>query len=74
MGVSGRRNRQSLIFVTMTGFTTPSTIAQYDLGARKEERQLKTWKATILKGLDPEEFVAEQVCGMNFCWLCYSCV
>ena len=70
MGVSGRRNQQSAIFVTMTGFTTPSTIAKYDLGVRKEERQLKTWKTTILKGLDPDEFTAEQVCGMiprTFC-------
>jgi prolyl oligopeptidase len=60
--LSGRRNYPTL-FVTMTGFTTPSTIAQYDFSV-EEEKRWKVIKSTAVHGLQPEDFEAQQVCPL----------
>jgi hypothetical protein len=44
----------------MSGFTTPGTIVKYDLALPEKERKLETWRTTVLKGLNPSEFSAEQ--------------
>jgi prolyl oligopeptidase len=61
MSVTGRQSKQSEVFVTMAGFTTPGTVAKYDFAAPEPERTLVDWRSTVLKGLNPLEFSAEQV-------------
>jgi len=61
--ISGYRD-QSWFFATMTGFTTPGTIARYDF---KSEPNWSLYRSTKVKGLKPEDFVAEQVCLSRHC-------
>lgn len=45
----------------MTGFTNPGIVAKYDF---KEEAAGKGWsvyRATAVKGITPDDFVAEQI-------------
>lgn len=51
---------QSWFFVSGTGFTTPSTIFRYDYKAPEGQRW-STYRDTKLNGLNPNDFVAEQV-------------
>jgi prolyl oligopeptidase len=61
MSVTGRQTKQPEVFITLAGFTTPGTVAKYDLALPKEERKVVDWRTTVLKGLNPMEFSAEQV-------------
>jgi hypothetical protein len=61
ISVSGKQNRQTQAFATLAGFTTPGTVVTYDLGVPEKERKVEEWRATVLRGLDPAEFSAEQV-------------
>jgi prolyl oligopeptidase len=58
--ITGRRTESDL-FVTMTGFTTPGIIARYDFGQRDEEKRWSIYQTTSVSGLDPTDFIAEQV-------------
>ena len=48
-------------FATMSGFTTPATIGHYDLNAQDEDQRWNVYRKTVLKGLNTEDFSAEQV-------------
>lgn len=54
------REKQSHLFVTLTGFNTPSTVARYDFTAPEEQRW-STYRSTKVTGLVPEDFDARQV-------------
>jgi len=58
--ITGHRTESDL-FVTMTGFTTPGTIARYDFNQRDEEKRWSIYQTTSVRGLDPADFIAEQV-------------
>jgi prolyl oligopeptidase len=58
------------LFVSMTGFTTPGTIAQYDFSENEEEKRWNVIKTTAVRGLNPNDFEAQQVGTRNFgTWL-----
>ncbi|KAF8883417.1 prolyl oligopeptidase [Infundibulicybe gibba] len=54
------RQKQPWFFATMTGFNTPGTIARYDFRAPENQRW-SIYRSTHVKGLNPEEFEAQQV-------------
>ncbi|KIJ56911.1 hypothetical protein M422DRAFT_149708 [Sphaerobolus stellatus SS14] len=54
--ISGRRD-QSWFFATLSGFTSPGTIAHYDFKADN----WSVYRNTKVKGLNLDEFTAEQV-------------
>ncbi|EGN96818.1 hypothetical protein SERLA73DRAFT_124603 [Serpula lacrymans var. lacrymans S7.3] len=58
--IAGKRTKSNF-FVTMTGFTNPGIVAQYDFGESNESDRWSTYRTTLLKGIVPEEFSAEQV-------------
>lgn len=58
--VSAKR-KQSWLFVTMTGFTNPGIVARYDFSQEDEKKAWSVYRVTAVKGLKPEDFVAEQV-------------
>lgn len=60
MDVAARRD-QSWFFVTLSGFTTPGTIARYDFTEANEEKKWSIYRTTKLNGLNPDDFSAEQV-------------
>lgn len=45
----------------MTGFTTPGLVARYDFAEKDEEKRWATIRNTVLSGLVPDDFTAEQV-------------
>jgi hypothetical protein len=45
----------------MTGFTTPGIVAKYDFTEHEEEKRWDVYRSTKVKGLDPSDFIAEQV-------------
>jgi prolyl oligopeptidase len=49
------------VFVTMTGFTTPAIIGQYDFSVEEESKRWAIRRRTNVRGLQPEDFIAEQV-------------
>jgi prolyl oligopeptidase len=53
--------RQTEVFVTLTGFTTPRIVMVYNLALPEAKRALVHWRATVTKGLNPLEFSTEQV-------------
>jgi prolyl oligopeptidase len=59
-GISGRRD-QSEFFVTMTGFTTPGIVARYDFTEKDDSKKWSIYHTTLVNGLNPKDFVAEQV-------------
>lgn len=61
LSISGRRELQTQLIITQTGFTTPGTVASYDLSLPAEKRAMEVWQETKLKGLNLSEFEAEQV-------------
>jgi prolyl oligopeptidase len=58
--VNGRR-AQSHFFVFMTGFTNPGIVARYDFDEPSEDKRWSIYRSTLMKGLVPDEFSAEQV-------------
>ncbi|KZP21737.1 hypothetical protein FIBSPDRAFT_740187 [Athelia psychrophila] len=58
--ISGRRSRPDF-FITLTGFTTPGVVARYDFSERDEKKRWSVHQTTKVNGLDPEDFLAEQV-------------
>ncbi|EJD00885.1 prolyl oligopeptidase [Fomitiporia mediterranea MF3/22] len=58
--ISSRRD-QSWFFATLSGFTTPCTLARYDFKEPKEEVRWSVYRTTKLEGLNPDDFSAEQV-------------
>lgn len=58
--VSARRD-QSWFFVTLSGFTTPCTVARYDFTEKNESNRWSIYRTTKLQGLNPDDFTAEQV-------------
>lgn len=59
--VNGVRD-QSWFFASMVGFTTPGTIARFDFKEQDDQKQWSTHRITRVKGLNPDDFTAEQVC------------
>ncbi|KAG2014056.1 prolyl oligopeptidase [Coprinopsis cinerea AmutBmut pab1-1] len=54
------RYRDSWFFINAVGFTTPGTLGRYDFTAPEGQRW-SIYSQTKVKGLNPEEFSAEQV-------------
>ncbi|KAF8169488.1 prolyl oligopeptidase [Pholiota molesta] len=54
------REKQSFFFVSLTGFTSPGTLARYDFNAPKDKRW-SIYRHTKLNGLNTEDFEASQV-------------
>jgi len=58
--VTGRR-AQSNFFVLLTGFTNPGIVARYNFDELSEDKRWSIYRSTIMKGLVPSEFSAEQI-------------
>lgn len=54
------REIEPWLFVTLTGFNTPGTVGRYDL-QQPEEKRWSIYRTTKVKGLNPDEFEAQQV-------------
>lgn len=54
------KEEQSWFFITMTGFTTPGIVVKYDF-TYPEDKQWNVYRTTKVNGLDPNDFIAEQV-------------
>ena len=52
---------ESWFFVLMTGFTTPGIVVKYDLTSPEEDQRWKVYRITKVKGINPSDFIAEQV-------------
>ncbi|KAF8631993.1 hypothetical protein AX17_004938 [Amanita inopinata Kibby_2008] len=55
------RETQPWLFVTLTGFNTPGTVGRYDLQQQAEEQRWSIYRTTRIKGLNPNDFEAQQV-------------
>ncbi|EIW79415.1 hypothetical protein CONPUDRAFT_60260 [Coniophora puteana RWD-64-598 SS2] len=60
ISVNGRRDMRQF-FLTLTGFTNPGIVAKYDLDETSSEKRWSIFRTTVLKGLKPNEFIAEQI-------------
>ena len=49
----------------MTGFTTPGIVVKYDFTKLDEDQRWKVYRTTKVKGLDPNDFIAEQVSSLG---------
>ena len=58
--VSSRRD-QDWFFATLSGFTTPCTIARYNFAESDEEKRWSVYRTTKVAGLNTDDFNAEQV-------------
>lgn len=58
--VNGRRG-QSFFFSTLTGFTNPGIVARYNFEEKNEDQRWSIYRTTLVGGLDPKDFSAEQV-------------
>lgn len=54
------RETHSWLFVTMSGFTNPATIAYYDF-KQPEGRRMSPFRQTKVNGLNPDDFETRQV-------------
>ena len=67
-----RRQKQTWLFVSMTGFTTPGMSGRYDFTAPEGQRW-SWYSKTKVSGLNPDEFEAQQVSHRvphpEFLWL-----
>lgn len=45
----------------MTGFTTPGVVARYNFEEKDEALKWSIYRTTRVSGLNPEDFLAEQV-------------
>jgi prolyl oligopeptidase len=53
--------QESWFYVTMTGFTCPGIIAQYDFSAGEERKRWQVRRTMKVKGLHPRDFESQQV-------------
>lgn len=60
MSVVGRRE-QHWLFVNLTSFTTPGITVRYDFKIPEETKRWSTYRTTLVKGLNPNDFIAKQV-------------
>lgn len=67
VSISGRRD-QSTFFVTLTGFTTPGIVARYDFMEKDDSKKWSIYRTTLVSGLNPEDFMAQQVCCYLILW------
>ncbi|KAI0758635.1 prolyl oligopeptidase family-domain-containing protein [Trametes elegans] len=58
--VNGRR-KQPFFFSTLTGFTNPGIVARYNFEEKDEDKRWSIYRTTLVSGLDPKDFSAEQV-------------
>lgn len=58
--IGGRRS-QPWFFATLTGFTNPGIVAQYDFTQQDHEKKWSIYRTTLLKGLRAGDFEAQQV-------------
>ncbi|KAI0637652.1 prolyl oligopeptidase [Trametes polyzona] len=58
--VNGRRS-QPFFFTTLTGFTNPGIVARYNFEAKEDDKKWSIYRSTLVSGLDPNDFSAEQV-------------
>ncbi|CDO74182.1 hypothetical protein BN946_scf185043.g234 [Trametes cinnabarina] len=58
--VNGRRS-QPFFFSTLTGFTNPGIVARYNFEEKDEDKRWSIYRTTLVSGLDPNDFSAEQV-------------
>ncbi|KAH7890841.1 prolyl oligopeptidase [Phlebopus sp. FC_14] len=58
--VYGRRSIPDF-FVSLTGFTNPGIIGRYNLDESLEDKRWSIYRATDVKGLKADDFIAEQV-------------
>lgn len=58
------RETHSWLFVTMSGFTTPGTIAYYEF-KRPEGQRMLPFRQTKVNGLNPDDFETRQVRNMS---------
>lgn len=58
--VTGKRS-QSWFFATMVGFTNPGIVAKYDFKGETGSGGWSIYRNTAVKGINPEDFIAEQV-------------
>lgn len=63
VGAAELHGRRSLpnFFVTLTGFTNPGIVGQYNLDELDDSKKWCIYKTTKVKGLKTDEFSAEQV-------------
>ncbi|KAF9449560.1 hypothetical protein P691DRAFT_799170 [Macrolepiota fuliginosa MF-IS2] len=54
------RDTHPWLFITMSGFTTPGTIAYYDF-KKPENQRMTTFRQTKVDGLNPDDFETRQV-------------
>lgn len=57
--ITGRREDSEFWF-SMSSFTSPTTVYRYDF-TKPSGQELSTYRETVVPGLDPSEFVSEQV-------------
>jgi len=55
---------ESWFFISMTGFTTPGIVVKYDFTTPEEDQRWKVYRTTKVKGLNPNDFIAEQVSSL----------
>nr|ACQ65797.1 prolyl oligopeptidase [Conocybe apala] len=58
--ISGKE-KQPWFFVTMSGFTSPSTVGRYNFQIPEEENRWSIFRAAKIKNLNPNDFEASQV-------------
>ena len=64
--LSGRR-KQSWFFSSLTGFTNPGIVAKYDFSIKEADKRWSIYRTTLVSGLNPDDFSAEQVCCVSLC-------
>lgn len=60
MSVLGQRE-QHWLFVNLSSFTTPGITARYDFKEPEENKRWSTFRTTLVKGLNPDDFISKQV-------------
>lgn len=45
----------------LTGFTTPGVVARYDFTEKNEDERWGVYRTTLVSGLNPDDFIADQV-------------
>ena len=55
------RRKHPWFFTTLTGFTNPGIVAKYDFGVEDKDKRWSIYRSTLVSGLNPDDFSAEQV-------------